>query len=103
MKCHLQAPAADGLACKLQIARRKNAMGLEILSLIVGTILFVGGWTYFLNYDPQDEHVSWQLESIPYVLFLILGKNRQLFRIVVCAAGLILMFYGGSGILGAIF
>ena len=78
-------------------------MKFDVATFIVGIIAFVGGWTYFINYDPEGERISWQLESIPYVLFLILGKNRQLFRIVICTTGLLLMISGGSGILKAIF
>jgi len=78
-------------------------MGLYIVSFIVGGILFVGGYTYFINFDPDEEHISWRLEAIPYILFLILGKNQKIFRVFVCFWGILLIIYGGSGLLKTLF
>ena len=71
-------------------------MKFGIFVFIVGLFSFVGGWTGFFNYDPtgEDEAVSWRLEAIPCVIFLLMGKSQRLFKIFVCLAGIFFMIWG---------
>jgi hypothetical protein len=73
-------------------------MGLGIIIFIVGAVVFVGGWTYFLNYkgDGSDD-VRWGIEGLPYVIFLLLGSNRPVYRVFVCLLGVSLMAGGRFG------
>jgi hypothetical protein len=76
-------------------------MGLGIIIFIVGAVVFVGGWTYFLNYkgDGGDD-VRWGMEGLPYVIFLLLGSNRPVYRVFVCLLGVSLMAGGVLEALG---
>jgi uncharacterized membrane protein HdeD (DUF308 family) len=74
---------------------QENNMGTAILFFVVGIILVVGGWTYIFNYrgDGSDD-VRWGTEALPYVIFRLMGSNRELFRILVCLLGIFLIFGG---------
>ena len=76
-------------------------MALGIIVFMVGAGVFVGGWTYFLNYkgDGSDD-VRWGTVALPYVIFLLLGSNRPLYRVFVCLLGVSLMAGGVLEALG---
>jgi len=76
-------------------------MGLGIIIFMVGAVVFVEGWTYFLNYEGDgSDDVRWGTEALPYVIFLLLGSNRPLYRVFVCLLGASLMAGGVLEALG---
>ena len=63
-------------------------MGAEIFLVLLGVVFFVGGWTYFFNCDEEDKYDPNSAVFFFYLIWVLLGRDRERFRILVCGIGI---------------